>query len=159
MIETWIQLKPQSEWRPGMTPDELVDDLNARLRMPGLVNSWGYPINIRMDMVSTGVRTPVGIKITGDNLVELERLAREVEAAVSAVPGTRAALADRVLGGNYLEILPDRAELARRNIDMGVFPVGDSDRVRGDEAGRKRGRARALRHHAALRPPVPGNER
>ena len=121
MIETWIQLKPQSEWRPGMTPDELVDDLNARLRMPGLVNSWGYPINIRMDMVSTGVRTPVGIKITGDNLVELERLSREVEAAVSAVPGTRAALADRVLGGNYLEILPDRAELARRNIDMGVF--------------------------------------
>ena len=121
MIETWIQLKPQSEWRPGMTPDQLVDDLNARLRMPGLVNSWGYPINIRMDMVSTGVRTPVGIKITGDDLVELERLAREVEAAVSTVAGTRAALADRVLGGNYLEILPDRAELARRNIDMGVF--------------------------------------
>ena len=121
MIETWIQLRPQSEWRPGMTPDELVDDLNGRLQMPGLVNSWGYPINIRMDMVSTGVRTPVGIKITGDDLVELERLAREVEAAVSAVPGTRAALADRVLGGNYLEILPNRAELARRNIDMGVF--------------------------------------
>ena len=121
MIETWIQLKPQSEWRPGMTPDQLVDDLNGRLRMPGLVNSWGYPINIRMDMVSTGVRTPVGIKITGDDLVELERLAREVEAAVSTVAGTRAALADRVLGGNYLEILPDRAELARRNIDMGVF--------------------------------------
>ena len=121
MIETWIQLKPQSEWRPGLTPDKLVDDLNARLRMPGLVNSWGYPINIRMDMVSTGVRTPVGIKITGDDLVELERLAREVEAAVSTVPGTRTALADRVLGGNYLEILPDREELARRNIDMGVF--------------------------------------
>ena len=121
MIETWIQLKPQSEWRPGMTPDQLVDDLNARLRMPGLVNSWGYPINIRMDMVSTGVRTPVGIKITGDDLVELERLAREVEVAVSTVAGTRAALAERVLGGNYLEILPDRAELARRNIDMGVF--------------------------------------
>ena len=121
MIETWIQLKPQSEWRPGMTPDKLVDDLNARLRMPGLVNSWGNPINIRMDMVSTGVRTPVGIKITGDDLVELERLAREVEAAVSTVPGTRTALADRVLGGNYLEILPDREELARRNIDMGVF--------------------------------------
>ena len=121
MIETWIRLKPKSEWRPGMTPEKLVDDLNGRLRMPGLVNSWGYPINIRMDMVSTGVRTPVGIKITGDDLVELERLAREVEAAVSTVPGTRAALADRVLGGNYLEILPDRAELARRNIDMGVF--------------------------------------
>ena len=121
MIETWIRLKPKSEWRDGMTPEELVDDLNGRLQMPGLKNSWGYPINIRMDMVSTGVRTPVGVKITGDDLAELERIAREVESAVSRVPGTRAALADRVLGGNYLEILPNRSELARRNIDMGVF--------------------------------------
>ncbi|MCY4254620.1 MAG: CusA/CzcA family heavy metal efflux RND transporter [Gammaproteobacteria bacterium] len=121
MIETWIRLKPRSEWRGGMTPEKLIEDLNSRLQMPGLVNSWGYPINIRMDMVSTGVRTPVGVKITGDDLGELERLAREVEAVVGTVPGTRAALADRVLGGNYLEILPDRSELARRNIDMGVF--------------------------------------
>ena len=121
MIETWIRLRPQSEWRPGMTPGKLVEELDSRLRMPGLVNSWGYPISIRMDMVSTGVRTPVGVKITGDDLVELERLAREVEAAASRVGGTRTALADRVLGGKYLEILPDRAELARRNIDMGVF--------------------------------------
>ncbi len=121
MIETWIRLKPRSEWRGGMTPEKLIEDLNSRLQMPGLFNSWGYPINIRMDMVSTGVRTPVGVKITGDDLGELERLAREVEAVVGTVPGTRAALADRVLGGNYLEILPDRSELARRNIDMGVF--------------------------------------
>ena len=121
MIESWIRLKPQSEWRAGMTPEALIEDLNQRLNMPGLVNSWGYPINIRMDMVSTGVRTPVGVKITGDDLNELERLAREVESALGMVPGTRSALADRVLGGNYLEILPDRAELARRNIDMGVF--------------------------------------
>ena len=121
MIESWIRLKPQSEWREGMTPEGLVEDLNSRLQMPGLVNSWGYPINIRMDMVSTGVRTPVGVKITGDDLGELERLAREVESVVGTVPGTRTALADRVLGGNYLEILPDRSELARRNIDMGVF--------------------------------------
>ena len=121
MIESWIRLKPRSEWREGMTPEQLVEDLNGRLAMPGLVNSWGYPINIRMDMVSTGVRTPVGVKITGDDLTELERIAREVESVLSTVPGTRTALADRVLGGNYLEILPDRSELARRNIDMGVF--------------------------------------
>jgi len=121
MIETWIRLKPMSEWRDGMTPEKLVEDLNGRLQMPGLKNSWGYPINIRMDMVSTGVRTPVGVKITGDDLAELERIAREVESAVSRVPGTRTALADRVLGGNYLEIVPNRSELARRNIDMGVF--------------------------------------
>ena len=121
MIETWIRLKPESAWRPGMTAEGIVDDLNTRLQMPGLVNSWGYPIKIRMDMVSTGVRTPVGIKITGDDLATIERIAREVEGVVAAVPGTRSAFADRVLGGKYLEITPDRAELARRNIDMGLF--------------------------------------
>ncbi len=121
MIETWIQLKPKSEWRPGMTPDKITDDLNSRLQMPGLVNSWGYPIKIRMDMVSTGVRTPIGVKVTGDSLQQISRITREIESVVSEVPGTRSAFADRVLGGRYLEITPDRAELARRNIDMGVF--------------------------------------
>ncbi len=121
MIETWIRLKPESAWRPGMTAEGIIDDLDTRLQMPGLVNSWGYPIKIRMDMVSTGVRTPVGIKITGDDLEIIERIAREVEGIVADVPGTRSAFADRVLGGKYLEITPDRAELARRNIDMGVF--------------------------------------
>ncbi len=121
MIETWIRLKPESEWRPGMTAEGVIDDLNARLQMPGLVNSWGYPIKIRMDMVSTGVRTPVGVKITGDDLKIIERVAREVEGIVANVPGTRSAFADRVLGGKYLVITPDRSELARRNIDMGVF--------------------------------------
>ncbi|WP_049782017.1 efflux RND transporter permease subunit [Parvularcula bermudensis] len=123
MIETWIRLKPREEWRDGITPDALIDDLNARLQMPGLVNSWGYPIKIRMDMVSTGVRTPVGIKVTGDDLAEIEGIAQEVEAVVTDIPGTRSAFADRVLGGRYLEIRPDRAELARRNIDMGTFQM------------------------------------
>ncbi len=121
MIETWIALKPKEEWRPGVTADDIVAELDARLQMPGLVNSWGYPIKIRMDMVSTGVRTPVGVKVTGDDLIEIERIAREIEDAVREVPGTRSAFADRVLGGRYLDIVPDRAELARRNIDMDVF--------------------------------------
>lgn len=121
MIESWIRLKPKSEWRPGMTADGIVEDLNSRLQMPGLVNSWGYPIKIRMDMVSTGVRTPVGIKVTGDDLTTIETIAREIEGVVSNVPGTRSAFADRVLGGKYLEITPNRAELARRNIQMGTF--------------------------------------
>lgn len=121
MIETWIKLKPKTEWRPGITVDDITAELDAKLQMPGLVNSWGYPIKIRMDMVSTGVRTPIGIKVTGDDLVEIERIARDIEAVVSDVPGTRSAFADRVLGGKYLEITPDRSELARRNIDMGVF--------------------------------------
>ncbi|MEL7451451.1 MAG: CusA/CzcA family heavy metal efflux RND transporter, partial [Pseudomonadota bacterium] len=120
MIETWIRLKPRDQWRPGLTPQQLIDDLNGRLAIPGVVNSWGYPIKIRMDMVSTGVRTPVGIKITGDDLSEIARLALDVEAVVAQVPGARSAFADRVLGGRYIEIAPDRAELARREIDMGV---------------------------------------
>ncbi len=121
MIESWIRLKPKSEWRPGMTADGIIDDLNARLQMPGLVNSWGYPIKIRMDMVSTGIRTPIGIKITGDDLNEIETIAGQVEGVVADIPGTRSAFADRVLGGKYLQITPNRSELARREIDMGAF--------------------------------------
>jgi Cu(I)/Ag(I) efflux system membrane protein CusA/SilA len=121
MIESWIRLKPKHEWRVGVTIEDIIDELDQRLNMPGLVNSWGYPIKIRMDMVSTGVRTPIGIKVTGDDLIEIERIARDIEQVVSGVPGTRSAFADRVLGGKYLEITPDRSELARRNIDMGVF--------------------------------------
>ncbi|MGB0908636.1 MAG: efflux RND transporter permease subunit [Maricaulaceae bacterium] len=121
MIESWIRLKPKSEWRPGMTAEGIVDDLNARLQMPGLVNSWGYPIKIRMDMVSTGIRTPIGIKITGDDLGEIEKIAGQVEGVVADIPGTRSAFADRVLGGKYLQITPNRSELARREIDMGAF--------------------------------------
>ncbi|MFP3942532.1 MAG: efflux RND transporter permease subunit [Alphaproteobacteria bacterium] len=121
MIETWIKLKPKSEWRPGMTQEKLVDELDRTVKLPGLVNSWGYPIKIRMDMISTGIRTPVGIKITGTDLEDISRVALDVESAVSQVRGTRSAFADRVLGGKYLEIRPDRTELARRNIDMGAF--------------------------------------
>ncbi|MCI4643219.1 MAG: CusA/CzcA family heavy metal efflux RND transporter [Hyphomonadaceae bacterium] len=121
MIETWIALKPKDQWRPGIMIDDITAELDARLDMPGLVNSWGYPIKIRMDMVSTGIRTPLGIKVTGDDLTEIERIARDIEAVVADLPGTRSAFADRVLGGRYLDITPDRSELARRNIDMGVF--------------------------------------
>lgn len=121
MIETWIRLKPKEEWRDGMTVDKLIQDLDKQVKLPGLVNSWGYPIKIRMDMISTGIRTPIGIKIAGDSLEEIGRIALDVEAAVKDVPGTRSAFADRVVGGKYLEITPDRSELARRNIDLGVF--------------------------------------
>jgi Cu(I)/Ag(I) efflux system membrane protein CusA/SilA len=121
MIETWIELKPKSEWRQGVTAEDITRDLNARLAIPGLVNSFGYPIKIRMDMVSTGIRTPVGIKVTGDDLARIEEVARRIEAVVADVPGTRSAFADRVLGGRYLEIEPDRLALARHNIDMGTF--------------------------------------
>ncbi len=121
MIESWVRLKPKEEWRPGLTIDDLIDELDQRVKLPGLVNSWGYPIKIRMDMISTGIRTPVGIKISGPDLEEIGRIALDVEAAVKGVEGTRSAFADRVSGGKYLEITPNRQELARRNIDLGVF--------------------------------------
>ncbi len=121
MIETWVKLKPKSQWREGMTIEDLVTDLNNRVKLPGVVNSWGYPIKIRMDMISTGVRTPIGIKIAGDDLDVIGRIALDIEASVKEVKGTRSAFADRVTGGKYLEITPNRSELARRNIDLGVF--------------------------------------
>ncbi len=121
MIESWIKLKPKSEWREGMDVDALIKDLNTRVKIPGVVNSWGYPIKTRMDMISTGVRTPIGIKIAGDDLDVIGRVALDIEASIKDVPGTRSAFADRVTGGKYLEIEPNRDELARRNIDLGVF--------------------------------------
>ncbi len=121
MIETWIRLKPREQWRSGFTIEDLVADMDDRVGMPGLVNSWGYPIKTRMDMVSTGVRTPVGIKVTGDDLAGIDRIGRDIEMLVAGIPGTRSAFADRALGGRFLEITPNRSELARRNIDMGAF--------------------------------------
>ena len=121
MIESWIRLKPKTEWRAGMTVDSIIADLNDRLQMPGLVNSWGYPIKIRMDMVSTGVRTPVGIKVTGDDLARIEAITLQIENVMGNIPGTQSVFADRVLGGRYLDITPNRSKLARHNIDMGTF--------------------------------------
>ncbi|MCB1521618.1 MAG: efflux RND transporter permease subunit [Hyphomicrobiaceae bacterium] len=121
MIETWIKLKPKETWRAGLTSKDIIAELDTRTKIPGLVNSWGYPIKIRMDMISTGIRTPIGIKISGGDLAEIERIALSIESAVKDVAGTRSAFADRVQGGKYIEIRPDRRELARRNIDLAVF--------------------------------------
>ena len=121
MIETWIRLKPKDQWRPGVTVADITKDLDRRTKLPGVVNSWGYPIKIRMDMISTGIRTPVGIKISGGDLETIDRIGLEVEAAVKRVAGTRSAFADRNSGGKYLEIEPDRRELARRGIDLADF--------------------------------------
>lgn len=121
MIESWIKLKPKEEWRSGLTVEELIKELDKRVKLPGLVNSWGYPIKIRMDMISTGIRTPVGIKISGADLDEISRIALDVEAAVKDVEGTRSAFADRVIGGKYLEVTPNRDALARYGIDLAMF--------------------------------------
>ncbi len=120
MIETWVKLKPRDRWRPGMTVEGLIQEMDAATKMAGVVNSWGYPIKIRLDMVTTGIRTPVGVKISGADLATIGEIAVQVEGAVKDIPGTRSAFADRVVGANYLEIEPDRAAIARYGIDFGT---------------------------------------
>jgi len=118
MIETTIALKPESEWRPGMTPERLVEEMNAAINVPGLTNAWTMPIKTRIDMLSTGIKTPVGIKIAGPDLAELERLGKAVEAVVRELPGTLDAYAERVMGGNYLDFRIDRDAIARYGLTV-----------------------------------------
>jgi Cu(I)/Ag(I) efflux system membrane protein CusA/SilA len=118
MFETVINLKPESEWRPGITVDQLVSDMNKALDFPGVSNAWTMPIKARIDMLSTGIRTPVGVKVYGPDLAGIDRLAKEIEAAVRTVPGTTSAFAERVLGGYYLNIEPDRAALDRYGLTI-----------------------------------------
>jgi len=118
MIETWVELKPRDEWREGMTPEKLMAEMDKTVRLPGMMNSWGYPIKIRFDMLTTGIRTPVGIKISGPDLEGIDKVARKVETLARDVPGTRSAIADRVQGAKYIEIIPDRREIARYGISL-----------------------------------------
>jgi Cu(I)/Ag(I) efflux system membrane protein CusA/SilA len=113
MFETVINLKPEDQWRPGMTIDKLIADMDKALQFPGVSNAWTMPIKARTDMLATGIRTPVGVKVYGTDLAEMEQVARQIEAAVRTVPGTTSAFAERILGGYYLNIEPNRAQLAR----------------------------------------------
>jgi Cu(I)/Ag(I) efflux system membrane protein CusA/SilA len=113
MFETVINLKPESEWRPGMTVGKLIADMDKALHFPGVSNAWTMPIKARIDMLATGIRTPVGVKVFGTDLAEMEKVARQIEAAVRTVSGTTSAFAERIIGGYYLNIDPNRAQLAR----------------------------------------------
>ena len=119
MFETVINLKPEIEWRAGLTTDKLIAELDQALQFPGVSNAWTMPIKARIDMLSTGIRTPIGIKVFGKDLGEMERLAREIEAVVKTVPGTTSAYAERITGGYYINIEPDRSALARYGLAVG----------------------------------------
>ncbi len=119
MFETVINLKPQSQWRAGLTTDALIAELDRALQFPGVANSWTMPIKARTDMLSTGIRTPIGIKVFGKDLEQMEQLARQIEAVVKTVPGTTSAFAERITGGFYLNIDPDRTQLARYGLAVG----------------------------------------
>ena len=113
MFETIINLKPEKDWRPGVTIDNLIQEMDKALQFPGVSNAWTMPIKARIDMLATGIRTPVGVKVIGLDLKVIEKLAREIEGAIKTVPGTSSAFAERIIGGYYLDIEPDRRELAR----------------------------------------------
>ena len=119
MIETTILLKPETEWRPGMTPDRLIAEMDDAIRFPGLTNAWTMPIKTRIDMLSTGIKTPVGVKLSGPDLSVLEDLGSRVEAVVRGVPGTRSAYSERAMGGNYLNFTVRRDAIARYGLTIG----------------------------------------
>lgn len=117
MFETTITLKPRDQWSEGMTYDKLISQMDSAVMMPGVSNAWTMPIRGRIDMLATGIRTPVGVKVFGPDLAQLERIGRQVESAVAGVPGTRSAFAERAESGYYLDIDIDRAAAARHGLN------------------------------------------
>jgi len=135
MFETTIQFKPRSEWRPGMTTAKLVEELDRTVRVPGLANLWVPPIRNRIDMLATGIKSPVGIKVSGPDLAELDRIARAVESAVRDVPGVTSAIAERSTGGRYVDIAIDRRAAARYGLNVSDVQSVVSSAIGGETVG------------------------
>jgi len=135
MFETMIQLKPKSEWRPGMTMDKLVAELDRTVQVPGLSNLWVPPIRSRIDMLATGIKSPVGIKVSGPDLAEIDRIGTEIERAVKPVPGVGSALAERLTGGRYLDIAIDRDRAARYGLNIADVQQVVASAIGGDNVG------------------------
>jgi len=135
MFETTIQFKPRDQWRPGMTPEKLVDELDRTVKVPGLSNVWVPPIRNRLDMLSTGIKTPVGVKISGSELSQIDGIAAQVEAAVKDVPGVTSALAERLNGGRYIDVDIDRLAAARYGLAVADIQSVVSSAVGGDKVG------------------------
>jgi Cu(I)/Ag(I) efflux system membrane protein CusA/SilA len=137
MLETTIQFKPRDEWRAGMTPEKLVKELDARLKIPGMANVWVQPIRNRIDMLSTGIKSPVGIKIGGADLATLEKLGEEVERLMKKVPGASSVIAERVTGGRYIDVKIDRLKIARYGLNIDDVQMLVSTAIGGDNVGEK----------------------
>ena len=118
MFETTVRFKPRDQWRPGMTPEKLVAELDARVKVPGLANFWIPPIRNRIDMLATGIKSPVGIKVAGSDLAEIDRTAKRIEGVVRTVPGVASALAERLTGGRYIDVDIDRAAAGRYGLNV-----------------------------------------
>lgn len=135
MFETTIQFKPQSEWRPGMTAEKLVEELDRVVKVPGLSNIWVPPIRNRIDMLATGIKSPVGVKVAGTDLKEIDRIAGEIEHAVKQVPGVTSALAERLTGGRYVDVVIDRRTAARYGLNVADVQGIVSSAIGGDNIG------------------------
>ena len=135
MFETTIQFKPRDQWRPGMTPDKLVEELDRIVRVPGLANIWVPPIRNRIDMLATGIKSPVGVKVAGTDLQQVDRLAAAVERAVQAVPGVTSAFAERLSGGRYIDITIDRDAAGRYGLNIADVQSVVSAAIGGDNIG------------------------
>ena len=135
MFETTIRFKPRSEWRAGMTQDKLIEELDARVRVPGLANFWIPPIRNRIDMLATGIKSPVGIKVAGSDLAEIDRAAKRIEAVVKTVPGVASALAERLTGGRYIDVDINRAAAARYGLNVADVQAVVSGAIGGETIG------------------------
>ncbi|KAB0640161.1 cation transporter [Burkholderia stagnalis] len=135
MFETTIRFKPRDRWRPGMTPERLIDELDRTVKVPGLSSVWVPPIRNRLDMLSTGIKTPVGVKISGPDLTQIDRIATQVEAAVKRVPGVTSALAERLNGGRYIDVDIDRLAAARYGLAVADIQSVVSSAIGGENVG------------------------
>ena len=135
MFETTIRFKPPQQWRPGMTPEKLIEELDRIVKVPGLSNVWIPPIRNRIDMLATGIKSPVGVKVAGERLEEIDRVAAQVEAIVRTVPGVTSALAERLTGGRYIEVVPDRMAAGRLGLQVADIQSVVASAIGGENIG------------------------
>ncbi len=135
MFETTIRFKPKSKWRSGMTQEKLIDELDNTVKVPGLANFWIPPIRNRIDMLATGIKSPIGVKVSGANLGEIDRVAREIEAVAKNVPGISSALAERLTGGRYIDVKINRAAAARYGMNVADVQAIVSGAIGGEVIG------------------------
>jgi len=135
MFETTIRFKPREQWRAGMTPEKLVDELDRAVQVPGLTNIWIPPIRNRIDMLATGIKSPIGVKIAGANLEEIDRISQQVEAVAKKVPGVSSALAERLVGGHYIDIDINRQDAARYGLNIADVQSIVSSAIGGETVG------------------------
>ena len=135
MFETTIQFKPREQWRAGMTPEKLIDELDRTVKIPGLTNIWIPPIRNRIDMLATGIKSPIGVKVTGGQLIDIERIALQIEQIAKNIPGVSSALAERLTGGRYIDVDINRAVAARYGLNVADVQSIIASAVGGENIG------------------------